>query len=488
MYRAIFAFNGGRWRIPACVCTVLICVLTLSASPHCFAIDLVSTNSAGVQGTPVNFPQTSAVSNDGDTVLFTYRAPEFGDGATGPFFVKTMSTGNLVPVYRRPDGVPGLVGGSVSFAYMDEPPTRVVFTSSTSDLVPNSAQSGDRIFTTMIGSFQYFPARGLPDGPGLRFDDFTVNSRLDRVFLQLGRVTEVSATLPTTPIIHSLRTDGVPSQYGGSINASSQSPSISASEDGRILTWLGAQLDLDPGVPPQDSQIYIKNTETGVIRQVRADNGDDLGLADFPHVSEDGSFVVFRVGTYFTPICGRFSIVGIDTRTWQRECISQNDAGVSSDGSSHYIGVSSDGNRVVFDGLSTTLGPYPLNMVRIQSGVYVRDRRLRRTVRVDVNAAGVPSNGNGNGGAFDTQGHKSLRYPSISKNGRWVVFASNGSNLVPNDSNGHGNDVFRVDLNQFFSGPIAPLVPVPALSLWAGLLLILTVMGSSVWLKRGPAL
>jgi hypothetical protein len=341
---------------------------------------------------------------------------------------------------------------------MDEPPTWVVFETLETDLVPNTPVATSRLFTTIIGSNQYSPVRGMPDGPSLPFDDFNVNSKLDRVYLQLDQVIEVGATLPTASIIHTERYDGKPSKFEGGIYRNQQ-PSLSASEDGRILTWWGIQADLDPSEPPEDGQIYIKNTQTGVIRQVRADDGQNLLLADFPHVSDDGSFVAFRVASYFTPVCGPYSVVGIDTRTWQRECISQNTAGESANGTSHNVDVSGDGNRVVFDSFADNLGPTP-KQFRVQSGVYVRDRRLGRTVRVDVNAAGEPSNGNGNGGPFDL-GWKTFRYPSISKNGRWVVFASNGSNLVPVDTNGHGNDVFRVDLNPFFAEPAAVSLPVP---------------------------
>ena len=95
----------------------------------------------------------------------------------------------------------------------------------------------------------------------------------------------------------------------------------------------------------------------------------------------------------------------------------------------------------------------------------MRDRRLRRTVRIDLNVAGEPGNG-------------SAQAPRISKNGRWVVFSSQATNLIANDTNGNQPDLFRVDLNRFLPDPnaLANLLPVPTLSLWS-MLALLGVIG-----------
>jgi hypothetical protein len=63
--------------------------------------------------------------------------------------------------------------------------------------------------------------------------------------------------------------------------------------------------------------------------------------------------------------------------------------------------------------------------------IYVRDRQLNQTVRISVGLAGAQPNG---------LSHQ----PQISGDGRWVVFASDASNLVANDTNGVG-DVFLLD-------------------------------------------
>src|SRR5206468_2269131 len=65
------------------------------------------------------------------------------------------------------------------------------------------------------------------------------------------------------------------------------------------------------------------------------------------------------------------------------------------------------------------------------SDVYVRDRMTGTTERVSVASDG-------------TQGNKESLWPSISPDGRYVVFYSAASNLVPWDTNG-SYDVFLRD-------------------------------------------
>src|SRR2546425_47262 len=64
--------------------------------------------------------------------------------------------------------------------------------------------------------------------------------------------------------------------------------------------------------------------------------------------------------------------------------------------------------------------------------VFVHDRQTGTTTRVSVDSSGAQ----GNAGSYD---------PSMSADGRYVVFTSDASNLVPGDTNGV-SDVFVHDL------------------------------------------
>ncbi len=222
-------------------------VLLVVASPLCFAIDLVSTNSLGMQGPLTDEPRASAISNDGNSVLFVSSDPTLVPGERGNFYVKTMSRNSIVQLVRRTDGLPLESGFPNIYAVMDEPPTRVLFATNEGNLGPGIGASGPKILATIIGSFQYLAARGIMGGPAMQFADFAVNSRLDRIYLQTleplpvvssgYQLAEVSATLATAPIVHTLRTDGLVSQVAGSAPNFANLPSISASADGRIVSW-----------------------------------------------------------------------------------------------------------------------------------------------------------------------------------------------------------------------------------------------------------
>ena len=88
--------------------------------------------------------------------------------------------------------------------------------------------------------------------------------------------------------------------------------------------------------------------------------------------------------------------------------------------------VGSDGRSVAFDSNADLDG----DPARSQD-VFVHDRQTGTTTRVSVDSNGIQ--GNSYSG--------SIGWSSISADGRYVVFSSYASNLVPNDTNGR-TDVF----------------------------------------------
>ncbi|MBZ0318925.1 MAG: fibronectin type III domain-containing protein [Anaerolineae bacterium] len=92
--------------------------------------------------------------------------------------------------------------------------------------------------------------------------------------------------------------------------------------------------------------------------------------------------------------------------------------------------ISNDGRYVVFETLASNLVANDTNNT---SDVFVRDRVTCTTTRASVASDGTQANS----GSF-------LGAPSISGDGRYVVFTSAASNLVPNDTNGV-DDVFLRD-------------------------------------------
>ena len=111
------------------------------------------------------------------------------------------------------------------------------------------------------------------------------------------------------------------------------------------------------------------------------------------------------------------------------ECVSVAGGGFPSDGNSLHSAISADGRYVVFDSDAATLVSGDTNGRR---DVFRRDRQTGETIRVSVSSDGVQGD------------NRSSGPPSISADGRFVVFISYASNLVEGDTNGKC-DVFRYD-------------------------------------------
>ena len=157
-------------------------------------------------------------------------------------------------------------------------------------------------------------------------------------------------------------------------------------------------------------------------------------------VSGDGRFVAFiSESTMANARIGRddnedLDVYLRDRETDQTTLVSETSAGTYSDYRSWQPAISMHGRFVAFVSLSTDLVSGDTNGA---SDVFVRDRRDGTTTRVSVSSAELQANGASPDGGGDSA-------PAISAFGRFVVFASEATNLVPHDTNG-ASDVFVRD-------------------------------------------
>ncbi|MBI1178145.1 hypothetical protein GC207_11985 [bacterium] len=107
------------------------------------------------------------------------------------------------------------------------------------------------------------------------------------------------------------------------------------------------------------------------------------------------------------------------------------DGSAAASGESDSPDISSDGRYVVFASSSTNLVGTDTNL---NSDVFLRDLEAGTTVLVSSNLDGVTTSSSGNSDA-----------PAISRDGRWIAFFSNASDLVADDTNGATGDVFLRD-------------------------------------------
>jgi Tol biopolymer transport system component len=181
-----------------------------------------------------------------------------------------------------------------------------------------------------------------------------------------------------------------------------------------------------------------ENVAAQVTRRVSVATGDLEIPADswMPAISADGRYIVF--GSFGTPLPGDTNgqpdLFVHDRVTSVTEAVSVDSNGNFGDlgaGGLYYPStISSDGRLIAFYSPSTNLVPNDTNGVL---DAFVRDRVAGTTTRVSMSSMGQ-------------EGNADSGQPSISSDGRYVAFTSYASNLVPNDTNGF-SDVFVRELS-----------------------------------------
>ena len=163
-----------------------------------------------------------------------------------------------------------------------------------------------------------------------------------------------------------------------------------------------------------------------------SDTGTEAnGFSYMASISENGEYVAFASDAAnlvdndfnaFTDIFVRNRTTGITER------VNVDGAGNEAMGHSDFGDISADGRYVVFASNATNLVPNDTNG---WDDIFLRDRQLGTTERINVSTSGAQTT------LWSTE-------PSVSGNGRYVVFISEDNQLVPNDFNGL-NDVFLRD-------------------------------------------
>jgi Tol biopolymer transport system component len=140
------------------------------------------------------------------------------------------------------------------------------------------------------------------------------------------------------------------------------------------------------------------------------------------YVSADGRYVGFAGPAYLVGgTAPSWEVLVRDRQSGTTECVSVDSAGVPRGGDvAEGLAVSGDGRFVVFRSGATDLVPGDTNGV---ADIFLRDRLNATTERVSIDSSGVEGNG-----------HSS--YPALTDDGRYIVFCSSASNLVPGDTNG----------------------------------------------------
>lgn len=207
-------------------------------------------------------------------------------------------------------------------------------------------------------------------------------------------------------------------------------PSISA--DGRYVAFSSRASNLVSGDTNFTEDAFLHDRNTGTTTRVV------LGLGAQPNgyvyqcdISPDGTFLAFTSAASnlvlndtnnSADVFVRDLATGVITR------VSVSSTGAESDGNSFEAALSTDGQIVAFYSIATDLVDDDTNG---QPDVFVHELGSGQTTRVSLSTAG-------------DQGNSYSQFPNISGAGRYVVFESRATTLVPNDLNGY-DDVFLHD-------------------------------------------
>ena len=344
-----------------------------------------------------------AESND-----YTYSATISGDGQQVMFYTYAS---NLVPgdTNFRPD---------VYARAVANPTTIRRISVSTAGAQGDSESYGWSLSTTgRYVVFYSYSANLVPGDPGFPFDAFLRDRDTDGngTFDEPGLVSTTRLSLDS---------------FGNPGNSDSYEPSISG--DGSRVTFQSYASNLVLGDSNFRTDIFVRDVPTSATRRVSQglQPGGNLTSLD-PSVDASGLIVAFTssASNLVPSDAGGFTDVFVrDVTGGPCTLVSVSSTGAQGTNHSGRPSQSANGRFVAFESVAANLVVGDGNAV---SDIFVRDLAFGLTTRVSISSLGAE----GNGGSFR---------PSISGDGRFVVFDSTASNLVPSDGNGQ-SDIFVHD-------------------------------------------
>jgi len=205
------------------------------------------------------------------------------------------------------------------------------------------------------------------------------------------------------------------------------------SADGRYVAFHSDASDLVANDWNEKRDVFVHDRQTGQTKRMSVSSEGAQGnrRSSWPRISADGRCVAFESAA--DNLVPDDSNRVDDVFVYDRDTGRTTRANVAGDGAqskqeAHLASLSGDGRNVVFVSGANDLVPDDTNNAY---DVFVHDRQTGQTKRASV----------GNNGAQSNQG--AWEY-SISGDGRYVVFASSADNLVPGDSNKY-SDIFVHD-------------------------------------------
>lgn len=218
-------------------------------------------------------------------------------------------------------------------------------------------------------------------------------------------------------------------QTGGNISA------IAISGDGRYVAFSSDANNVVAGDTNGIYDVFLHDRDTNTTTRVSVDsagNQSDGNTSDYAAISDDGRYVTFysdATNLVADDLNGITDLFLHDTQTGTTSRVSMDENGGEANGQTYYSAISGDGRYIAFSSYANLVSEDG----NVAEDVYLYDAQLDVLKLVSKNSVGDAGNG-------------SSSQPSISSDGRYVSYNSSALNLVAGDTNGH-NDAFLYDNN-----------------------------------------
>lgn len=388
---------------------------------------------------------TASVSSDGRIVIFASQASNLVDGDTNSaedVLMRDTLQGTTTRVSVSTNGAqandssaPGAISSDGRF---------LTFGSLASNLVNGDFNSKEDIFlrdlwsgTLSLVSVAMPTTRPEPNGPSA-FSSYSADGRFIAFWSFATNLIRSDTNGVGDVFLQDQQTGAIEliskNTFGDQANMQCDDPSISG--DGRYVAFWSLSSNLVPNDTNGKNDVFVRDRQTGTTLRVSTDSnaGQSNEISFYPKMSSNGTYVVFFSSATNLVPGDTNGFVDVFVKNIQSGATTR--ASLAHDGSQGngpslypFVSISDDGRYVAFASDATNLVPGDTNG---QPDVFVRDMVANTTTRVSVSSAGVESDGDS-------------RYPTMTPDGKYVVFQSLATNLVSGDTNGV-NDIFLRNL------------------------------------------
>ena len=409
---------------------------------------LVSVNTNGVPGNGAS--RNPAMTPDGRYVAFVSAAsdlvPDDTNGVPDVFLRDLQAGETMLVSVGAQSRITGYPSGGSEAPVITPDGRYVAFQSTATNLVPGVPATRDIYVRDLVTSNTLWISAGsrLPLFATFHTSDaicYNQQITADAQFIAYEASPNVSGPLTSGIILRYCLatglTDAVDTNACGVNSAYQDFQSLDMTPDGRFIAYIANT----NGIPGATTCVRLWDANTGTSIVVSGDLSNSVpaySTCHWPAIDPTGQFVTFlSTATNLTTntLVGDYHIYRRDISAAATTLLDADADGIGSPlGAASVPQFSGDGRLVAFDCPDANLVPGDRNRV---TDVFVRDLVIGGSELISTHDPALP--------CATPNGSSLLTMTSVSRDGRYVAFASDADDLVPADTNGC-RDVFVRDL------------------------------------------